>query len=60
MVSSIVDNEPTDWDYGCVDKIYTKINSNSYFLFTTSAYTNYIDNLLLNGKVSSFFFIFGC
>ena len=50
MVSSIVKNQPSDWDYGCVFKISDGPQSSYRFPIFPSAYTNYIDDKLANCK----------
>ena len=55
MVSSILKNEPANWDVGYVLEQAHEINRNSYH-FHLSAYTNYIDNLLVNCKFFGFIF----
>jgi hypothetical protein len=57
MVSSILKNEPANWDVGYVLEQSMKLIKFSYrfhLLITISAYTNYIDNLLVNCKFFSF------
>ena len=57
MVSSIVDNEPGDWDYGCVLDTAMELNQIliTFFAVYYSAYTNYIDDQLVNCKFQFFF-----
>jgi hypothetical protein len=54
MVASILNNEPADWNYGCVS---CRVLNYYSFFHRISTYLNYIDDRLLNGLSRSSFLI---